>query len=126
MTAFFTLLSNASFLNTILIICAVVGGFFAFRNGKRSETVRIQKENNEALLTRIELLEKKISDLEKENHLQQHIIDTITSALKQRGMVITIDGDMVTIADAAGRSTSRKRMTTTNKTIQVQPRSEDV
>lgn len=117
MQAVVSALGSASTLNTILLLLALIGGFFAFRNGKRTELVKLQKDTIDALQQRADSLEKKIGDLEKENHLQQHIIDTIISALKQRGMAVTVDGDMVTIADESGAS-SHKRLTTT-KTVAV-------
>jgi hypothetical protein len=111
-------LNSAAFLNTVLILLAFIGGFFAFRSGKRNETVKLQKENNDALLTRIEVLSQKIVDLEKENHLQQHVLDTIISALKQRGMAVTIDGDMVSIENIhTGSSMHRKRTITTTQAV---------
>ncbi len=116
MQSIISALGSASTLNTVLLLLALIGGFFAFRNGKRVELVKLQKETIEALQQRTGSLEQKIGDLEKENHLQRHIIDTIISALKQRGMAVTIDGDMVTIADSS--SSSHKKLTTT-KTVAV-------
>lgn len=117
-----SVLGSASALNTVLLLLALIGGFFAFRNGKRTELVKLQRETIEALQQRTASLEQKIGDLEKENHLQQHIIDTIISALKTRGMAVTVDGDMVTIADESGAS-SHKKLTTT-KTVAVVKREE--
>ncbi len=108
-------LSGASTLNTILLVCILIGGLFAIRSGKRGELLKFQKETIEALQQRIDALEGKVADFEKENVIQRHIIDTITSALKQRGMVITIDGDMVTIQDSQGMSQHRKRGTITTQ-----------
>lgn len=109
---------NALFaFNVVLGVCVLIGGFLAVRNGKRAELVKFQRETIEALQQRIETLEGKISDFEKENVIQRHIIDTITLALKKRGMVITIDGDMVTIEDKSGSSTHRKRTITTTQAI---------
>lgn len=122
MQSLVNVLGSASTLNTVLLLLALIGGFFAFRNGKRTELVKLQRETIEALQQRTTSLEQKIGDLEKENHLQQHIIDTIISALKTRGMAVTIDGDMVTIADESGAS-SHKKLTTT-KTVAVVKREE--
>lgn len=103
-------------LNIVLAICLTVGGFFAFRKGRQAQLTQFQKDNIEAykdnieaLNQRIALLENRINDFEKENTVQRHIIDTITLALKQRGIIITISGDMVTIHDSEGNSTHRKR-----------------
>lgn len=109
-------LNNLPLLNTILILLTVIGGFFAFKTGKRNDLLKFQKDTIDALQQRITTLEAKVTDFEKENVVQRHIIDTITSALKQRNMIITIDGDMVTIADSHS-STHRKRTITTTQAV---------
>lgn len=97
-------------LNVVLTAALVIGSFFAFRNGRYTQLAKFEKETNDALQRRIDVLEGKITDLEKQNAVHQHLIDTISSALKQKGIMITIDGDMVTILDKAGRqATYRKR-----------------
>ncbi len=98
-------------INAILAICLTVGGFLAYRNGRQNQLNKFQQDTNSALKQRVEVLESKVLDFEKENVIQRHIIETITSALKQKGIVITIDGDMVTIQDKSGLSTHRKRPT---------------
>jgi cell division protein FtsB len=114
MQAFATFLP---WLSIVLALCVTVGGIFAIRNGQQVQLVKFQKDTNDALRDRIEALEGKISDFEKENVIQRHVIDTIVSALKQRGMMVTIDGDMVSIVDNAGTSQHRKRMTATTTTV---------
>ncbi len=98
-------------INAVLAICITVGAFFAVRNGRQNQLNKFQQDTNSALKQRVEVLESKVVDFEKENVIQRHIIETITSALKQKGIVITIDGDMVTIQDRSGSSTHRKRPT---------------
>lgn len=108
----FTPIDFLPFLNIVLVVCLTVGGLFAFRNGRQTQLAKLQKDTNDTLQQRISALEGKIADFEKENAVQRHIIDTITSALKQRGVLITIDGDLVTITDQnTGVSSSRKRPT---------------
>ena len=102
------LLPYLSILSLVLTISFVIGGF-SFKNGRTEKLAKFQKDTNDALQQRIEVLESKIGDFEKENVVQRHVIDTIVSALKQRGIIITVDGDMVTIQDARGTSTHRKR-----------------
>lgn len=105
-----------SFLNpilTVLLIGLTVGGFtYAFRNGRSGKLVKDQKDTIDLLEQRTRVLEAKVSDLEKQNAVQQHIIDTVTSALEQEGRYITINGDLVTISDkdGGGRKVYRKRV----------------
>lgn len=99
-------------INILLVICVTVGGFFAFRNGKQTQLAKFQSDTITALKERISTLEGKITDVEKENVIQRHVLETITSALKQRGLIITVDGDLVTITDQkTGTSSHRKRLT---------------
>jgi hypothetical protein len=99
-----------SVLSAVLTISFVIGGF-SFKNGRQEKLAKFQKDTNDALEQRIKALEGRSADLEKENIIQRHIIETITLALKQKGLIITIDGDMVTITDQNTNSSShRKRM----------------
>ena len=103
-------------INILLVICVTVGGFFAFRNGKQTQLAKFQNDTITALKERISSLENKITDFEKENVIQRHVLETITSALKQRGLIITVDGDLVTITDQkTGTSSHRKRLPDTAK-----------
>ncbi len=87
---------------------------------------KFQEDTNKIQKNRIDVLEGRIADLEKQNIVQQHIIDTITSALKQKGMVVTVDGDMVTIADKSGATIHHKRRTiTTQQTASITKKEED-
>jgi hypothetical protein len=113
------------YLNIVVGLCLTVGGFFAFRNGRQTQLTRMQKDTIEVMQQRIDTLESKIGDVEKENVVQRHIIETITSALKQRGMAVTIDGDMVTISDKSGSSTHRKRTITTQQSATITKKEEE-
>lgn len=112
------------YVNTVLVVCLTVGGFFAFRNGRQTQLGKFQKDTIDALQDRLNVLENKTNDLEKENVVQRHIIETITSALKQRGLVVTIDGDMVSISDKSGTSQHRKRTITTQQAAKVTKKEE--
>jgi hypothetical protein len=103
-------------LSIVLALCVTVGGIFAIRNGQQTQLVKFQKDTNDALRSRIEALEDKIADFEKENVIQRHIIDTITLALEKEGIVITINGDLVSIENMkTGVSQHRKRSTITTQ-----------
>lgn len=92
--------------DTFMLICIIIGGFFAVKNGRQTQLAKFQEGTIGAQNARIKVLEDKISDLEKQNTKQQYIIDTITSGLKQRGLVISVDGELYPIAE-----THRKRPT---------------
>jgi regulator of replication initiation timing len=114
MNGVMSLLESASTLNMVVVVLALVGGFFAFRNGRRAETVKVQKETIEALLQRMDTLEKRTDELVRENAHLALVIETIQSAMKQIGVAVTIDGDLVTISSSNGSASSqRKKVTTT-------------
>jgi hypothetical protein len=104
-----SLLAQFSPFDAFMLICIIVGGFFAVRNGRQTQLAKFQKDTIDAQNDRIKILEDKIADLEKQNTKQQYIIDTITSGLKQRGLVISVDGEMYPIADKP--TAHRKRPT---------------
>lgn len=119
-------------LNLVLQIGGLVGGIVGsismFRHGYKIEVARIANDtiqtlqNNiealkgqiETLKGQIETLAEKQTALDMENvHLRQ-IIETIKAALSKRGIFITIDGEMITIQEKDGTtSTLRKRPTST-------------
>lgn len=91
-----------SILNLIFLVCGAFGGFFAFRHSARIGTVNIQHDTIEALQARIETLEGEIEGLKRESTRKDYILETIQEALKQRGILVTISGDLVTLTDANG------------------------
>lgn len=80
--------------------------FMSFKGGRNANLSTIQEKTIVALQTQINILKDKIGELEKENALQGHLIELITSALKKKGMIVTIDGDMITISGKDGISTT--------------------
>jgi hypothetical protein len=89
-------------LNLFLLVCSAVGGFFALRHARKVAIIEIQKDTIEALQAQIDTLKDRQEGLECKNSHLEHIISTITDALKARGIIVTVDGDLVTITDADG------------------------
>lgn len=85
------------FLNSILLVAATVGGFFAFRSSRNNTIISVQKDTIQALQDQVNALESKVTSLSKENVYQQSIIELIQSAMMQAGYAITISGDMVSV-----------------------------
>lgn len=86
-------------LNTAIALCAIGGGLVAFFRSRKAEVVKIQDETITALQQQIDTIKARQESLEKENLRLRQIIETIQEALKQRGIHITIDGDLVTIKE---------------------------
>lgn len=105
-------------LNTLLLLSATVGGFFAFKNARRTQTVKIQDETIHALQQQIDAIQRKLESQEKENARLQLLIDIIREALGKRGIHVTIDGEMVTIEDVAHphQTYTRAKLTRVKKT----------
>ncbi len=106
-------------LNTILMLCMIIGGYIAIKSGKHQQTGTIQSQAIDALQAELESLQRRIEVLEKENTQLEHLIETIKEAISHKGIEITINGEMVTISDSTGNSS------TVRKTSRKPQRSED-
>jgi hypothetical protein len=96
-----------SITSLILTICSILGGILAFRNGIARTANEVQERVINALEVELDNMRKRLDDLKDENTRLRLIIDTICAALKSRGMIIAIDGDMVSIHDGSGSTTTR-------------------
>src|SRR5947209_10826228 len=96
-----------SILNLVLLIATTLGGILAFRHGFTRTANEVQERVITALNSELETLSARIENMEKENIRLRQIIATICSALKQRGIAVTIEGDMVNISDQSGTHTER-------------------
>ena len=113
------ILIGSAILGTLLAIAGIFGIYSAFKNGRNTNLANIQQQAITALQTQISSLKDKITELEKENALQGHLIELITSALKKKGMIVTIDGDMITISGKDGSSTVVKQQATKPKQTKI-------
>jgi hypothetical protein len=79
----------------ITMLCIVVGGFYLMKTGANNA----QQSAINAMQSELATLRGRIEDLKKENTRQAHVIETICAALKMRGLLITISGEMISIED---------------------------
>jgi hypothetical protein len=93
--------SLPSWLLAIFTLLLGVGGFFALRHGSAKQAAEVEDRVIKALQVEIESLRRKVDDLEKDNSRLSQALDTIRRGLRQRGLKITIEGDMVTFEDAS-------------------------
>ena len=103
----------------LLLIVSIVAGRYTVKSNVHNTTNEAQKSAIEAMHAEIDVLRGKIEDIKsesmdikKENIRLQITIDTIKSALKGMGLVVTVDGEMVMIND--GKSSVATRMHTVN------------
>lgn len=109
MQDFYTILSVISML---LTVCGILGGFWAFRNGMTKTANEVQERVIHALETEMQSMRQRLDDMKDENTRLRLIIETICAALKSYGMLITIDGDMVSIRDISSGGTTTARIHT--------------
>lgn len=92
-------------------LAVTLGMVFAFRTSMSKTAQEIQDRVIEALEKQINSLQDKIAELEKENALHKQTLGLIRSALRKRGLIISIDGDLITINDIGGNTSYTGRIT---------------
>ena len=102
------LYNAAGIFNTFLTLCLIVGGYIAIKSGKQQQSGTLQSQAIEALQAELESLQRRIEVLEKENTRLTQTIGLIKTALGQRGVIISINGDLVTVSDSRGSSQSAR------------------
>lgn len=93
-----------SLINMLMTIAITIGGVAAYRHGFTRTANEVQERVINALQSEIRSLHDRIEALEKENTRLGYTLTTMCLALKQRGIHVTIDGDIVSIQDRHGAS----------------------
>lgn len=102
--------------NLIFLVGGATGSFFAFKSARKAKTIEIQSQTIDALQQQIDAIKLKVEGLKEENTRQALIIEIIQSALKQKGIIVSIDGELVTFTFADGSASStRKRSSITQR-----------
>lgn len=104
------MLNFLSILNLVITLSLMVGGLLAYQHGFTRTANEVQERVIHLLQSEIGALHDRISALEKENTRLSQVITTIRASLKRRGLHITIDGELVSIHDRAGRLTQATRI----------------
>lgn len=100
-------------LNIAVTLGLVAGGIVAYHQGLARTADEVQERVINALQHEIQSLQDRLAALEKENTRLSQVIMTIRAALKQRGLHITIDGELVSIHDRSGNITQTTRIVST-------------
>jgi hypothetical protein len=87
----------------------LIVAYFAARNGILKSANDAQTSALGAMSLELQTLRERIEDAEKENARLDQIIDTICAALKRRGLIISVQGEMIHIQDANGTTSQRIR-----------------
>ena len=104
MNDLYTAFSIVSF---ILTICGIVGGYVAFKYGIARTGNDVQEHVINALRNEIDVMRNRIEDLENENLRLDQVILTICEALKKRGLIVHIEGSIVTVSDGHETQSAR-------------------
>ncbi|GCE07373.1 hypothetical protein KDAU_47020 [Dictyobacter aurantiacus] len=94
--------------NLVLTVGGIVGGLLAYRGGMARTANEIQERVIAALESELTGMRARLEDMKAENTRLSLIIDTICVALRRRGIAVSIDGDMVSISDDHGASTTTR------------------
>lgn len=89
---------------------AAAVAFFAVKNGVMKSANDAQTSAISAMQTEIQTLRERVDDAEKENIKLEQTISTICTALEKRGMVISIQGEMINIEDKRNNRSSTTRI----------------
>jgi hypothetical protein len=87
----------------------IVYGWYIQKSSKdKAESIATKAYESaiKAMNIHTDILGKRLDEAEKESAKLSHIIETIYAALKSRGIFITIDGEMITIRDNGGSTTT--------------------
>ena len=95
-------------LNLVTTFGLIVGGVLAYHHGFARTANEVQERVIHLLQSEIGALQDRIDALEKENTRLSHVIMTIRTSLKRRGLHITIDGELVSIRDKTGLTQSAR------------------
>jgi dihydroxyacid dehydratase/phosphogluconate dehydratase len=69
------------------------------------------KETISVLSGQMVVVKESLATVKEENNHLKAVIETIHSALKQKGIIITVEGEMVTIDDGRNKTSSIRRST---------------
>jgi hypothetical protein len=109
-------ISTGNLIGYGLTIAVAAGATFAFRSSRKDTLIKFQDQTAAAFQARLKLLESEMAKIKEENvqlrsevtkikeeNVQlRHLLETIQIALRQRGINVTIDGDLITITDMSG------------------------
>ncbi len=92
----------------LTIAAAVIAAKSAGKNNAVRDATEAQAKTIDAMQSRLDVQSSSIQEMRKENIRLQLIIETISSALKSMGLIVTIEGEMVRIKDNNNNSTTAR------------------
>ncbi|WP_069801468.1 hypothetical protein [Thermogemmatispora onikobensis] len=99
-----------SLTNLLITLALIAGAFVAYHHGFARTADEVKARVISVMQHEIDTLKDRLATLEKENLRLSQIIGTIRLALQQRGLHITIDGELVSIHDHSGSCSQTSRI----------------
>lgn len=93
-----------------IVVIAIVGSYYIVRSGVGKTTASAQQDAIVALQAQVSALKDDVADLTKENARLEQVVQTICSALKTRGMIITVQGELISIEEVKTGKTTVTRI----------------
>lgn len=108
----FQIISNYAGLFSMIL--TIAGAIMVARsagkiNAEKSAT-EAQAKTIDAMQARLDLQSKNIEEMKKENARLEQVFQTICSALKTRGMLISLQGEMISIENVKDGKTTVSRI----------------
>ncbi|WP_052888084.1 hypothetical protein [Thermogemmatispora carboxidivorans] len=99
-----------SLTNLLITLALIAGAFAAYHYGFARTADEVKARVISVMQHEIDTLKDRLAALEKENLRLSQIIGAIRLALQQRGLHITIDGELVCIHDQSGGCSQTSRI----------------
>lgn len=97
----------------VIFLCITIGGVVSYRKSQHKTMQEIARNATEvqdhvinAQKAELETLKDRLDTLEKKNIRLEQTLGIIKAAFRKKGIIITIDGDIVSISDQQGNSHS--------------------
>lgn len=94
------------------MILTIAAAIIAARSSGKNDAIKsatdAQSKTIDAMQSRLDVQSSSIEEMRKENIRLQLIIETVSSALKSMGLIVSIEGEMVKIKDNNNNSTTTR------------------
>lgn len=90
----------------VTILAGIVAAVYMGKNNAGKTADDAQQRAIAAMQSELTILRGRVEDVKRENSRLEHVIDTICGALKSKGIIITISGEMINIEVDEGKKST--------------------
>lgn len=94
-------------IQTMMILAGIIGSIFIFKVTRKTSIIKVQSDTIIAQQQQIDTLKDQNTDQQKKIDRLEFKLEAMEEALKDEGILITIDGEKVTIKDVRQPDTTR-------------------